>query len=213
MKKIIILCCFIIFLTGCSVANLNKNDFEDTINSLLTSPISNSNTPLKGYEFYLPRGMTRINDTSSNSVIYSNNDKYYLYVDLISYYNKEKNVYKINEEEYAFYSQEIDNDGKTGYVLVTKLDNKYFVEVMYNYGKIEVVTYNYKEAVAKSIIILKSINFNDKVIESIMGENALTYKTEEFKLLGPSTETIDFLKEYVEPDETKKTDDDIKITD
>ena len=46
------------------------------------------------------------------------------------------------------------------------------------------------------MIILNSITYNDKVIESLIGDNTLDYSEEEFVLEGPSTGS-DFLQ-YVE---------------
>ena len=78
--------------------------------------------------------------------------------------------------------------------MITKQDNNYFLEVMYNYSKIEVVTKNYKEALLKSIIILNSIEYNDKIIESLIGKNTINYNEEEYNYLNPSENTSSFLE-------------------
>ena len=70
---------------------------------------------------------------------------------------------------------------------------------MHNYGKIEVVTdeIHIKEALAKSITLLSSIEYNDKIIESLIGTNFLNYNEETYNLLSPNNSKTDFL-DYVE---------------
>lgn len=197
MKKLFFLLVLVILCTtGCSFKNINKMDINTLIDTILTKKSSKTNTALEGYKIYLPNGIQMINANSNNNVLYSNGEKYYLYVDLVSYYNKKDNEYKINTEKEAFFSKLLDYNEKQGYILVTKYKDKYFVEVMYNHGKIEVITKDYKNAIAKSLIVLKSVKYNDKIIETLIGTNVLKYDEEEFNLLGPSTETIDFLQEY-----------------
>ena len=65
------------------------------------------------------------------------NNKYYLYVDVISYYHKIENTYKINQD--AYYSKVIDYNDKTGYLEIIESGSKYYVEFMFNYAKIEVL--------------------------------------------------------------------------
>ena len=198
MKKYFLPLIIVLFcLTGCS--NIVNNTPDEVIN-LAFSSVSKTNTAFKGFKLYIPNNMNVINDNSGNVVLTSNGDKYYLYVDLISYYNKINNDYKVKEENSAFYSKILNNNSNSGYVLVTKYNDKYFVEVMYNYAKIEVITSNYKEALSKSIILLNNIKFNDKIIDSLVGNNILEYDEEKFNLLGPSIETTNFL-EWVELDE------------
>lgn len=193
LPLIIVLFC----LTGCS--NI-VNKTPDEVIDLAFSSVSKTNTAFKGFKLYVSNNMNVINDNSGNVVLTSNGDKYYLYVDLISYYNKISNDYKVNDENTAFYTKILDKDSKSGYVLITKYSDKYFVEVMYNYAKVEVITSNYKEALSKSLILLNSIEFNDKIIDSLVGNNILEYDEEKFNLLGPSNETTNFL-EWVEYDE------------
>ena len=200
MKKIFFLLILVLlFMTGCSY-NISKIDNDKLIDMVMKEKSKSTNTALKGYKIYLPSSMTMIDDINNNNVLYSNGNKYYLYVDLISYYNKTENSYKINEDKESFYSKILDYNGKKGYILITRIEKDYFIEVMYNYSKIEVIAKDYKSAIANSMIILKSIKFNDKVIETLIGKNVLKYDEEEFNLLGPSKETIDFLQEYRDVD-------------
>lgn len=196
MKKIITIILLLLVITGC--VNMNNLSADDAINMVFSEKVAKANTAMEGYKIYLPKSMTIHKDKKSNNVIYSNNEKYYLYVDLISYYNKTDNEYDDNQNT-PIYSKQLDYNNKKGYIKVTEKDESYFVEVVYNYGKIEVMTNNYEKAITKSLIILRSIKFNDKVIESLIGNNKLSYDEEEFNLEGPSVQTDNFLK-YEEND-------------
>ena len=203
MKKYFLpLMLVLLCLTGCT--NINNKTPDELVDISLNKE-AKINTAFKGFKLYIPTSMEVLNDNSGNVVLTSNGDKYYLYVDLVSYYNKINNDYKVNTEEVAFYSKILNKDYKNGYILVTKYNNKYFVEVMYNYSKIEVITSNYKEALTKSLILLNNICFNDKIIDSLVGNNILEYDEEKFELLGPSNETTNFLEwgEYDEEEENE----------
>ncbi len=205
MKKYFLILLLVLFcLTGCTT--INKKTPDDVV-MLSLNEVVKTNTAFKGFKLYVPTNMNVMNDKAGNVVLTTNGDKYYLYVDLISYYNKVSNDYKINEEQETFYSKILNDSEKSGYVLVTKYDSKYFVEVMYNYAKIEVITNNYKEALSKSLIILNNLEFNDKIIDSLVGKNILEYDEEKFNLLGPSNETTNFLEwvSYDEEEENKSS--------
>ena len=200
----------VLCLTGCY--NVNKGNVDDVaVSSLKTK--AKPNQAFKGYKIYVLEDMNLINDSSNNIVLKSFDDKYYLYVDITGYYKKIVNDYKINEENAPFYSKILNSDdGSYGYILVTKCDDKYFTEVMYNYAKIEVLTNNYKTAIAKSLIILNSISYNDKIIDSLIKKNVLEYNEEKYDILGPSNETTDFLEWVADEDpkeDNKKLDEDI----
>ena len=192
MKKCILILILLFLVTGCY--NINEKDLDTLADHVLSTKIKRTNTALKGYKLYLPVGMTLIGDSHNNNIISSNTDKYYLYVDLISYYNKVGNMYKINKESGAYFIKTIEYDDKIGYIIINEEDDKYFIEILYNYAKIEVRTNNINDALTKSLIILNSIKYNDKVIESLIGTNVLSYDEEEFKLKGPETNQNAFLE-------------------
>ena len=111
------------------------------------------------------------------------------------------------------YSKDIDYNDLKGYVTISKSKGGYLVEVMYNYAKIEVVTKNVKTAIANSLLVLKNIEYNYKIIDSMIGSNALVYDSESFELLGPENKEnnfLDYIKEYGEYDENDaKLDEDV----
>lgn len=195
MKKIIalILVSFLFLVCGCSVKELNHLDYDEITTTVLNSTPASANTALKGYKIYIPDGMSMLDNNDDNVILYSNGIKYYLYVDLVRYYNKTEQ--EIGNDATNYY-QEISYNDKQGYISIKEQQGKELLEVNYNYGKIEVLTDNVKESLAKSLIILNSITYNDKVIESLIGDNTLDYSEEEFVLEGPSTGS-DFLQ-YVE---------------
>ena len=193
MKKYLLLFVSIFILTGCT--NIDNLNYSQVITKTLEEDSLRTNTYLQGYKLYLPQHMTLIGDLAGNDILYSYGDKYYLYVDLVSYYNKKQNSYSIDSSNYT-YSHEITNDDKNGYVLVSKSKGGYLVEVMYNYAKVEVITNDIKRAISDSLIVLKNIEYNYKIIDSMIGSNTLVYDSKLFTL-GPEKNTDSFLQ-YVE---------------
>lgn len=210
MKKYLIIVIALFVLTGCS--DLSKLDYDNIVDKVLKEETHKTNTYLEGYKLYIPGHMTMIGDLNGNDILYSYEDKYYLYVDLISFYNQKQNKYNVEGLSYE-YSKDIDYGDLKGYVTVSKSKGGYLVEVMYNYGKIEVVTNNVKNAIANSLLVLKSIEYNYKIIDSMIGSNALVYDSESFELLGPENKEnnfLDYIKEYGEYDEKDaKLDEDV----
>lgn len=209
MKKYVLIIALLVCLTGCS--NIKSYSYDDIISKTLSEKKVKTNTYLEGYKLYLPEHMTLIGDLNNNDILYSYGDKYYLYVDLISYYNKTEASYDLVSN--SKYSNEFDHKGLKGYVLVRNSKGGYLVEVMYNYAKIEVITNDVKRAIADSLIVLKNIRYNYKIIDSMIGSNAIVYDSKSFKLLGPEKKTDNFLQyveEYGNYDEKEnKNDEDI----
>ena len=184
MKKLIVLLSMVVVLTtGCSVYKLDNTNISKNIKVLLSHNSNLHNVNYDGYRYYLPKGVSFVNKDSYNALLKDmNNNTYYMYVDVISYYHKKENDYEISESSH--YSQRLDYNKKTGYVQIDEVDDKYFIQFVYNYVKIE--TYVSKKELTDSITnicyILRSVKFNDSVIESLIGENALDYQEEDFSL-------------------------------
>ena len=165
MKKILIIIC-LLFITGCS--DIRKQSYDDIINNITTRANKDS-VYRTGYSYYLPRGMRVADSTLYNEAITDARYKYYLYVDIVSYYKKVTKDYNVNGN--ALVSKKLDYDGKFGYVEVNLLKNdKYLVEIMYNYAKIEVIVdkSNLNEAMLSIINILKSVEYNDSIMISLI---------------------------------------------
>ncbi len=212
MKKLMIVFLSLLLLTGCTFVKVSDRDVETIIDDVLSKNVQLYNNVFEGYKFYAPRGLKVIDKNKYNCKILSEENVLYLYVDVVSYYYKIKNEFNTNEDRVL--SKIIDFDGKSGYIQVTEVNNKYFVEFMYNYSKIE--TYIEKEYLKDTVLnmtyILSSINYNDKVIETLIHEDTLDYKEEKFDLFESKTENSNFLQALEKYDnyvETNPEDQDI----
>ena len=85
MKKIIFIIISIFLLSGC--VNIELLEQKQILN-YLTTTAQKANTYRTGFSYYLPKGMRIIKSTGNNEILSKNQDLYYLYVDLVSYYNK-----------------------------------------------------------------------------------------------------------------------------
>ncbi len=184
MKRLIVLLSIVVVLaTGCSVYKLDNTNISKNIKILLSHKTNLHNVNYDGYRYYLPKGVSFVNKDSYNALLKDmNNNRYYMYVDVISYYHKKENDYEINNDSH--YSQRLDYNNKTGYVQIDEIDDKYFIQFVYNYVKIEayVSKKDLTDSITNICYILRSVKFNDSVIESLIGENALDYQEEDFSL-------------------------------
>ncbi len=179
--------------TGCM--NISNIDYAEIINETLTSKINITNENRQGYQYYLPKGLRIIKTTGSNEIFLKDNNYYYLYVDKVSYYNNIQKDYK--EKDNVVFSKKIENNEKFGYVEIKKTTNEqYFIEIMYNYAKIEVIVpeEQLKEALAYSASILTSIKYQNTVLKSLMEENTLGSNEVEYNIF----ETADTESSYLE---------------
>jgi len=209
MKKFLILVCTLFLLTGC--VDIKKKSVEDIIKGSLASRVDTTNVNRKGYRYYLPRGLKVINSNDYNEVFKDSKYKYYLYVDVISYFDKIHEEYKITDK--AFLSSKIQNGDKLGYLEINEYENeKYLIEIMYNYAKIEVMVdkEDINKVIAHAICILSSITYNDSVIANLMGEDVLNFMEEEFNIFETVSSDSNYLK-YEE--EYKYEEEDIPDTD
>jgi len=168
MKKLITILLFVILLTGCQ--NVNKSSADKIISNAVDSKKDYTNVVRVGYKYYKPSLMSIIESTEYNEVLRSNDKLYYLYIDVIGYYNKVK--YNYVENELAYYSKSFSRDNKEGYIEINELkDNQYLIEIVYNYAKIEVMVdkASINEAIAYASSIISSIKYNDVVINKKLG--------------------------------------------
>lgn len=200
-KKLLILTLSILALTGCT--NLSNASLDEITNTMLSSKSSLANTVFDGYKYYVPRGLRLVMKNDYNaSFLDEYNNTYYLYIDIISYYNKEKLDYNTNKN--AYFSKELNYNNKEGYLEITKVkdSNYYFIEYMYNYGKIEafVKEKELNSAIINMSSVLSSLKFNRTVLEIIVGNKVLNYKEDTYDVMKPkgSTATKDTYLEYEE---------------
>ena len=184
-KKCILLSIVLLLFTGCNITKLDTTNISKNIKTLLTQKTKLYNVQYDGYKYYLPKGISFINKDDYNALLKDQfGNVYYVYVDAISYYHKIENTYKENKDSH--YSQKIDYLNKTGFLQIDEYakKNQYFVQFVFNYVKIEayVPKDNLTDVITNMCYILRSFKFNDSVLESMIGENVLDYKEEDYTL-------------------------------
>ncbi len=205
MKRLLVLLSIsIFFITGCSIVKLNSSSIQKNVDLMLSKNVKLYNVHYDGYKYYLPKGISFLDKEDYNAILKDeNNTVYYLYVDVISYYHKILNTYEENNE--SFYSKKLDYRNKTGYLQIDEVDSKYFVQFVFNYAKIE--AYVDKDNLNDSIIymcsILRTVKYNDVILESLVGENILDYKEEDYTLFKPDSSKEKFL-DVVKKEETEQ---------
>lgn len=199
MKKLMLLFLSLFIITGCSVKKIDINDINNTVETIIKNNENLVNSATKGYKYYIPKGVSLVSSSDFNEILYYNGDHYYLYADIVSYYNKVEIDYEENKD--AYYSKKLDINGKKGYIEITKKEDYYFIEAMYNYAKVE--TYVKEKNINKSLVnisyILTSIKFNDAVTEIVLGISDIETKEEKLNIFVPKRETgsfLDYIDEY-----------------
>ena len=189
----------LLFLTGCSM-NIENMTYQNIIESSIEDNIDYSNVNAVGYKYYLPINFNVYKDDVYNQVLTSNNDYYYLNVDVVSYHYK-KSMKTMHElDDYVYYTFE--KDGKNGYLRITKNNDYFFVELCYNYAiiEVEVEEEDLKYAISRSIIILNSIKYNDLVIEKNIVEDNIETGESKYSIPQPenkssSKNVLEYIKE------------------
>ncbi len=199
MKKIVplILLVLLISTTGCTAVRIDTKDLDNIVDVVLSKDNALYNHIGKGYKYYIPRGVTYIDTIEYNDKLFSEGNYYYLYIDAISYfYQKEV---KMEKSKDSFYYKEININNKKGYINITKKENKYLVEFMYNYAKIESLVSKEKinSVILNSSYILSTVKFNNNVIKLMLDEDYFKYKEEKFELFENPEPKDNFL-EYSE---------------
>lgn len=205
-KLIILLSILVLLVTGCSVHKFDENDIGSNVKYLLSHKTKMHNVNFDGYKYFVPKGTKFLNKQEYNSILLDKYDnKYYMYVDAVSYYHKTDIEYKVNKSSH--YSKKLKYGKKDGYLQIDELDKSYFIQYMYNYTKIEayVKKSSLNDAIINMSYILRSVDFNDNVLESLIGNNILSYKEEKYSLFDKkSSETFLDVVEKYEDDAYKK---------
>ena len=198
-KKITFLMVIMLLLTGC---NKITNNLDTVVDGVFTLDKVDVNTVSTNYELFIPSGVTQVNDREYNQKFKIKNRYIYLYVDTISYFYKNSLNYK-QSDNYNYYFKNINFNGKNGYIGINKLeDDSFFVEIVYNYSKIEF--YSNQEdlpvMLANSLIIIKSIKYNDSLIKMQLDSGNNDGRELKYQLDSPKdTESTfsNFLQEFV----------------
>lgn len=171
MKKLLCLVLMIFILAGCT--QIKDYSISEVTDRIINKDIKQINQYRNGYKYYLPRHLEVESRKKYNEVLIKGDDYYYLYVDLLSKYYNEQIDFEENEKIY--YSKKITGKNTEGYINITKEDDNYLVEIVYNYAKIEVIVdkVNINGAIIDSLIILSSIKYNDEIINNLVGSKQL----------------------------------------
>ena len=208
MKKIIVALISLLLLTGCQ--KINNLTIDELIENSIHSKANLENQYRTGYKYYLPRGLNLVNQSDYNEKFNTDRYTYYLYVDIISYYNKVKDNYTVNKN--AYFSKALKYKDKYGYIEIKAINDKYLVEIMYNYAKIEVIVKqkDLNSTIATSITILNSIKYNNNIIGNIMENNNLKNKETEmniFETKKTDSNYIHYEEIYGQYDDSEETHD------
>lgn len=207
LKKTLIF--FIIFLTfGCSINNINNLTLEEIIDNQILVDNINTSVNRIGYKYYLPQEFNIKLDNGFVQELMSNNDIYYLNVDIISYYYKNNITTNHDFDDYVYY--EFSNNENSGYLKITKNNKDFFIELCYNYAIIEVEVEESKlrYAISRSIAILNSIKYNDLVIENYITDNDVDLSETIYEIPKPDNkDSSKNVLEYIEQNVDKNTDD------
>lgn len=192
MKKIILILAVII-LTGCT--SIDNVSYDEIISEIVSSKYEIYNENRSGYKYYTPSNISSNDTIDYNEILEDDGYRYYFYVDVVSYYNRVIESYEVDNN--AFYSKAINYQDKFGYIEINEVsNNKYLLEIMYNYAKIEVIVdkYDLPKAISNSLIILSSVKYNSEILETIVGENILTSKEIEFNIFETKKTESNFLE-------------------
>lgn len=205
MKKKILLVLFLMLLTGCVRTDINNGDYKELVSQVINNKTNGTNEVANGYRFYVPKGVRFIENDSNNQIFMGMGTKIYMYVDITSYYYKNSLNYK--EIEDSYYSSKVSSGDKTGFIKITKTDDdKFYVEIVYNYAKVEVYTdqYNLNDIITLSSILLNNISYNDNIIENLLDDNHNSGSDITYNIDKPEDASSDFtqyLNEYITEEE------------
>lgn len=183
MKKLIILL-LCILATGCTIVRIDTSSIDNILSVVLSKENNLYNQVGKGYKYYVPRGVSYMDTDELNDKLYSNGVYYYLYIDAVSYFYKIKIDYQ--EKDNLYYSKKIEGS-KEGYLEITKENDKYRIDFMYNYAKIEALVNKneIENVILNASYILSTVKFNDNVIELMLQEDYLTNREEKYDAFAP----------------------------
>lgn len=182
--------------TACKIVNISSSDYIKNIEAILSRKSKYTNKGAIGFQYFLPNGVSVFEVNDFNQKLLSNGDIYYLYADIVSYYHVVKNSYEENNN--AYLSKKFEFNKKEGYVEVNDIGKYYYVEMMFNYAKIEskVKKANLKDALNNMAYILSSIKYNDDIVEQLLGDEKYNLsESEKYNIFETKEVTSDnFLK-------------------
>lgn len=177
--KLLFLLLLVFLFSGCSIVNINTDNYLENVNNIIKRTSKNVSDNAVGYQYDLPNGVSKIETNDFNQKLKSGDEIYYLYVDMVSYFYKVKDTYKVDKN--AYISSKLSNNKKFGYVEVNEDNGKYYVEMMYNYAKIEsyINKEDLKETLNNMAYILSSVKYNDDIVVTMLGDEKYNLSSDE----------------------------------
>lgn len=199
MKKIIMII-VLLLTTGCTVVRIDTSNVDTITKVVLSKDNQLYNRIGKGYKYYKPRGVSYLDTNELNDILYSDGNKYYLYIDAVSYYYHTDIDYI--EKKDVYYSRKIDGD-KSGYLEITEENNKYHIEFVYNYAHFETLVEekDINKVVLDASYILSTVKFNDNIIALMLNDEYFINKEQqfdEFKLKEEDNNFLQYSDEIIE---------------
>lgn len=205
MKRVLIFLMIIVFLTGCM--RIDKTNLDDLTTNILSSKRVIYNHNNNGFKYYLPKNLKSTKRDEYNEILKDKYYEYYLYVDLVAYYNKSEVKYEVMENSY--YSRLLQKDDCLGVINVIKReDNKYLIAVDYNYAKVQVVVEekDINLAVSNALIVVSTVKYNDDVIKKLLENNEFSSIDELVDIFDKKVEDNGSLGTIYEDKDTNKSD-------
>lgn len=205
MKKVLIFLIVIIFLTGC--VRIDKTNLDDLTANILSSKRIIYNHNNNGFKYYLPKNLKSIKKDEYNEILKDKYYEYYLYVDLVAYYNKSEVKYETVENSY--YSKLLHKDDYSGVINIIKRDdNKYLITIHYNYATVQVVVNesDINLSVSNALIVVSSVKYNDDVIKKLLENNEFSSIDEFVNIFDKKVEDNSSLGTTYEDKDTSKSD-------
>ncbi len=199
MKKIILALIIVLTMSGC--VNINNTTIDELIEVTMNSKYNLFNHQNKGFKYYLPRELFIVSDDEYNEVIKSKHYDYYLYVDLVRYFNEMKEDFK--EDSSLYYSKVFEYDNHKGIINIKQDDEEYLIKANYNYATIQVKVKkeDINSAVSNIMVILSSIQYNKDVVKNLLEEERINSVDEQVKVFDDELtedDILDFEEEYEE---------------
>lgn len=205
MKKAFILLSILVLCTGCT--RIDNANLDTIVSSILSNDTTVANTTSLGYKYYLPLGVSKVSDKDYNQKLKLDDNYLYLYADIVSYYYQ-NNLNFSDTGKDAYYYRNLSSKDKEGYIKIDEMgkENCYNLKIVYNYTKIEscVKKLDINKVLSESLIILDSIDYNDKLIKKILDDGYITGAEKEYKIdkpQGTESKFSEYLSEYVEEEE------------
>lgn len=191
MKKYIILL-LSFFLVGCTnnLTSTNLDKIKGDVLSIIENRETHLNTSGIGFKYYKPRDFSILEMNEFNHVLLHESIKYFLNVDINAYLNKF--IDKFQDEYSYYYKTDFNYNDAEGYVVIRNENNGYFyIKMMYNYSYIEVNVpeREINDAIIDSAIILSSIEYNEKVLESLVSTTNFDSRETEYNIKQPAIPT------------------------